>query len=167
MAAAMVEEEILRAFEAESVSPCITVPCKHMARFLEMLAGVPERKLIYPAREEEGLGIYVGAYLAGAFPVMIIQNSGFGTLPNAYCSLAQFYEIPMFFLLSYRGEGSEPVPAQMKMGVVTSPLLELVGIETHLLERPSQVSEVHDHLRAFKKEKKSRALLARPGFWKG
>ena len=121
--------------------------------------------LIYPAREEEGLGICAGAYLAGRFPVMILQNSGLGNLVNAYCSLNKYFEIPVFFIISHRGGADEPVAAQKPMGAISKALLDLLGIRNHSLDRPEQACEVIGHLQRYREDRRSAGLLLPPGFW--
>ena len=118
------------------------MPCRQLAPLLYLLERDPGRNLIYPAREEEGLGICAGAYLAGFFPVMIIQNSGLGNLVNAYCSLNQFFEIPVFFMISHRGGAMEPIDAQKPMGAITPRLLDILNIPSTELTGPDQAEEV-------------------------
>src|SRR5690242_15392538 len=46
------------------------------------------------AREEEGLGINAGAWMAGRRGILLMQTSGFATLPNALASLSVPFQIP-------------------------------------------------------------------------
>jgi len=159
-------EKILNALFSENISPCITVPCKCLAPLLERLENIPARELIYPAREEEGLGICAGAYLAGRFPILIIQNSGLGNLVNAYCSLNRYFQIPVFFLISHRGDETEKIEAQKPMGSITVQLLDILGIEHFKFERPEQFNEMGIHLRVYKAQRKSQAILLSPKIWR-
>jgi len=161
-----VEAEITAALEAEDIRPCVTVPCKLLARLLRGLEALPERELMYATREEEGLGICAGAYLAGRLPVLICQNSGLGNLVNAYCSLNRFFGIPVFFLISHRGTGEEPVAAQRPMGAVVGRLLDVMGVEHFTLDDPAQAPEIGAHLRAYRSSRRSRALLLPRSFWR-
>src|SRR5258707_11407360 len=45
------------------------------------------------AREEEAVGIVAGAWMGGLRGIVLMQTSGFGTLPNAIASLAVPYQI--------------------------------------------------------------------------
>ena len=162
-----VHKQVLAALARADISPCIAVPCRHFMDLLLDLQGEPDRMLIYPAREEEGLGICAGAYLAGRFPIMIIQNSGLGNLVNAYCALNQFYSIPVFFLVSYRGDHNEKIAAQCPMGKICQRLLDLMDVENFVLDDPGQAPEILDHLQAYRAGRRSRAILLRPTFWKG
>jgi len=46
-------------------------------------------------REEEALGILTGAWTGGLRGVLLMQTSGFATLPNVLASLAVPYQIPL------------------------------------------------------------------------
>ena len=160
-----VHETIAEALKRADISPCVAVPCKNLAALLLILERQPERMVIYPTREEEGVGICAGAYLAGRFPILICQNSGLGNLVNAYASLNQFYEIPVFLLVSYRGDEREKIAAQKPMGAISKDLLDLLGIENHTLDRPDHASQVLGHLEQYRRQRCSRALLLPSGFW--
>lgn len=162
---ASVEQVILEALEAAGISPCVAVPCKRMAPLLEQLEALPQRRLIYPTREEEGLGICAGAFLAGAFPVMLIQNSGLGNLVNAYCSLNQYFGIPLMLLISQRGDAEEKVDAQNPMGSISADLLNLLGFEQHTFDRPQQAVQVAALVQTYRRERRSIAALLQGGFW--
>jgi len=161
-----VETEILAALDSVDIRPCVTVPCKLLAPLIRALEMVPERELMYVAREEEGLGICAGAYLAGCFPILICQNSGLGNLVNAYCSLNQFFDVPVFFLISHRGTEGERVAAQRPMGRITPALLDIMGVEHFTLANPEQATEIRGHLEAYRTARRSRALLLPHSFWR-
>lgn len=149
-----------------NIRPCIAVPCKSLAILLQRLELLPERRLLYPAREEEGVGIAAGAFLAGQYPVLLCQNSGLGNLVNAYCSLNQFFDIPLFFLISFRGTADEPVAAQKPMGAITKELLSLLRIEWHVLDAPEQAERIENYFSDYVEQRRSKALLLPPSFWR-
>jgi len=160
-----VVDAIVAGLGEADIRPCVSLPCKNLARLLERLEREPERLLIFPAREEEGLGICAGAYLAGSFPAMIIQNSGLGNLVNAYSSLNRFFDIPVFFLVSHRGDEREKIAAQKPMGAISERLLDLLGIPWSKLDRPDQAGEVGAVLREYRATRRSHAVLLPSGFW--
>ena len=55
------------------------------------------------AREEEALGIVAGAWMGGLRGIVLMQTSGFATLPNALASLAVPFQIPSLMMVSERG----------------------------------------------------------------
>ncbi|MFM9816050.1 hypothetical protein ACKI16_47185, partial [Streptomyces scabiei] len=54
-------------------------------------------------REEEAVGIVSGAWMAGMLGAVLMQTSGFATLPNTLASLAVPYQIPLIMVVSERG----------------------------------------------------------------
>ena len=65
-----------------------------------------------------------------------MQNSGLGNTVNPITSLTDecLYNIPMLLLIGWRGEpGKHDEPQHLKMGKLTLPLLELLGIKYSLL----------------------------------
>lgn len=100
----------------------------------------PEMTLVQLAREEEGVGVSVGAHLAGVRSAMLMQNHGLLASVNAIVSLAQLYRVPLLMLVSYRGGFGEEHPWQTEGGGVTEEVLHALRIPYLLLERPDEVA---------------------------
>ena len=79
-------------------------------------------------REEEGMGICAGAYLGNKLPCIMMQNTGIGNSVNSIVSLLQLYQMPVVFLISYRGTSGEPVGAQAGMASITEEILDTLRI---------------------------------------
>jgi sulfopyruvate decarboxylase subunit alpha len=54
-------------------------------------------------REEEGIGIAGGLALAGARPLLIVQDNGLGNALTALTTFAQPYHLPLLLIVSQRG----------------------------------------------------------------
>ncbi|MGH2352104.1 MAG: thiamine pyrophosphate-binding protein [Chloroflexota bacterium] len=54
-------------------------------------------------REEEGIGIAGGLAIAGAKPLLIVQDNGLGNALTALTTFAQPYHLPILILVSQRG----------------------------------------------------------------
>ena len=108
----------------------LSVPCKLLANMITILEN--DKDIYYSAipREEEGMGICAGAYLGGKFPCIMMQNTGIGNSVNAIVSLIQLYQLPIIFLISYRGTPGEKVGAQGSMAKVTEDILNTLRIPT-------------------------------------
>ncbi|HVT56962.1 MAG TPA: thiamine pyrophosphate-binding protein [Thermoanaerobaculia bacterium] len=100
----------------------------------------PEMTLVRLAKEEEGVGVSVGAHLAGLRSAMLLQNHGLLASVNGIVSLAQLYRVPLLMLVSYRGGFGEEHPWQTEGGGVTEELLRALRIPYLLLERADQVA---------------------------
>lgn len=159
------ENAVREALHEHGIGLCISVPCKYIAQLLTDVGGDQRFKLIFPSREEEGLGIAAGAHLAGRGSVMLIQNSGLGNMVNAYCSLNLYYDIPLCLIITHRGDELEKIPAQAPMGSRTEKLLDLLGIQTMTLRRAEDLPRLKQGLERYANEKKSVAFLTKKTFW--
>jgi sulfopyruvate decarboxylase subunit alpha len=84
------------------------------------------------SREEEGVGVCMGANLAGKRCALLMQNAGMLNACNALTTSARQIEIPMLLLVLYAGalnDMSFPM-----LGLVTEPVLGALGIPTYVLE---------------------------------
>ena len=106
----------------------LSVPCKLLANMIKILE--KDKDVYYSAipREEEGMGICAGAYLGNKLPCVMMQNTGIGNSVNSIVSLLQLYQMPVVFLISYRGTSGETVGAQAGMASVTEEILNTLRI---------------------------------------
>jgi len=106
----------------------LSVPCKLLSNMIAILE--EDKEVFYSAvpREEEGMGICAGAFLGNKLPCIMMQNSGIGNSINAIVSLLQLYQVPVVFLISFRGTPGESVGAQGGMASVTEEILETLKI---------------------------------------
>lgn len=97
----------------------------------------PPSKHIITANEGAAVGLAAGYHLATRkFPVVYMQNSGFGNTVNPLLSLAdpKVYSIPMLLLIGWRGEpGKKDEPQHLVQGKVMSSLLTDLGIQYEVL----------------------------------
>lgn len=77
------------------------VPCSMLSGIIELLTD--KNKYLPATREDEAIGIAVGAYLAHKKPVVLMQNSGFCNSIGHIKSLVNLYNIPVLFIISMRG----------------------------------------------------------------
>lgn len=82
-------------------------------------------------REEEAVGIVTGAWMAGTRGAVLMQTSGFATLPNALASLAMACQIPALLFVSERGTLGEFNLGQALVWRTMRPALDALGIEHH------------------------------------
>jgi phosphonopyruvate decarboxylase len=97
----------------------------------------PATHHIIAANEGAGIGIAAGYHMStGKYPVVYMQNSGFGNAINPILSLAhpQVYSIPMLLLVGWRGEpGKKDEPQHMVQGKVMTNLLSSMNIPFEVL----------------------------------
>ena len=96
------------------------------------------------AREEEAAGIICGAYMAGLRGLMLMQTSGFATLPNVIASLACAAQIPLVMIVSERGTLGEFNLGQSMVARTMRPLLDSLGVEHHTISRLDETEFIVD-----------------------
>ena len=111
-----------------------TVPDYIVTQALEHLWADPKCTVVTTCREEEGLGLLSGAYLAGRRGALLMQNSGLGNCVNTLGSLNVASQIPVVLVISHRGDLAEFNPAQVPMGQATERILDALDIR-HLMPR--------------------------------
>jgi len=119
-----------------------SVPCKLLGGFIKEMENDSEIGYIPTNREEEGLGICTGAYMTGKTPVLVMQNTGVGTLITSLCSLGLYFRIPITMIISHRGSPGEPIGAQVPMGTAAQTLLQTINIPTYMFSDPSDVKKI-------------------------
>lgn len=122
------DSKILTALKAAGTDYFLSVPCKLLGGLIESLEQDHSVQYYPVTREEEGLGMCLGASLAGRLPCILMQDSGLGNCVNAFASTLQYYQTPMVLVISLRGTPGEKVGAQVPMGMMTKDLLALLRI---------------------------------------
>ncbi len=80
----MASEELYEALTNCRLDFFVSVPCKLLANLIAKLEHDAD-VVYYPvSREEDGVGMACGAYLAGRRPAVVMQNSGFGNSANQF-----------------------------------------------------------------------------------
>jgi len=101
--------------------------------------------LTFPTtREEEALGIVAGAWMGGMRGIVLMQTSGFATLPNAIASLALPYQIPVLMMVSKRGTLGEFNVGQATVARTMRPVLDAMGMEHHTMSRLDEAEFILD-----------------------
>tara|TARA_B100000214_G_C23735298_1_gene520735 strand:+ start:79 stop:579 length:501 start_codon:yes stop_codon:yes gene_type:complete len=123
-----ISKKIINNLKKGGVDFYLSVPCKLLANMINILE--KDKDVYYSAvpREEEGMGICAGAFLGNKFPCLMMQNTGIGNSVNAIVSLLQLYNLPVVFLISYRGTPGEAVAAQAGMANITEEILSKLKI---------------------------------------
>ena len=108
------------------------------------------------AREEEGLGILSGAFMAGRRGILLMQTSGFATLPNVIASLPIPYQIPTLMMVSERGTLGEFNIGQQLVARTMRPVLDTLLVESPTMTRLDEVEFILD--RAMRSEEHTSEL---------
>lgn len=137
---------VARVLKANKVSLVAYVPDKVLAPLIRRLHADDYFTVINPAREEEAVGIVTGAYLAGTRGIVLMQTSGFATLPNVLASLALPFQIPLLMMVSERGTLGDHQLGQAIVCSTLRPILEALKIEHFAIQRQEDLEFVTDRM---------------------
>jgi sulfopyruvate decarboxylase subunit alpha len=131
----MNSEDFCQLLKQHGFNLFVGVPCSTLKGILNHLMHDPEVMYVPATREDEAIGIAVGAHFGGRKPIVFMQNAGLGLSINAIASLVQLYRIPLLFLISWRGDTNQDAPEHHFMGSHTVKLLDAMEIPTFILSK--------------------------------
>jgi sulfopyruvate decarboxylase subunit alpha len=132
---------VFNALKDNGVRIMSALPETWLVHLIRMAEDDPDTTLVRLAKEEEGVGISMGAHLAGVKSAMLMQNHGFLASVNGIVSGAQLYRIPLLMLISHRGSFGERDPWQTEGGGVTEEVLRALRIAYDRLDEPATAAE--------------------------
>jgi len=133
-----------QAFKDHGVRLVPYVPDNVLRPLLEGIHADPFFTTFPCAREEEAIGIATGAIMAGTRAAVLMQTSGFATLPNVLASLVVASQVPVVMVVSERGTMGEFNPGQAIVCRTMRPILDSMGIEHHTMSRLDEAAFVAD-----------------------
>ncbi|MFZ4821982.1 MULTISPECIES: thiamine pyrophosphate-binding protein [Pseudomonas] len=137
-------EQIFSEFKALGVKQVAYVPDAGHAKLIRMCDEDPEIHSVSLTTEEEGIAQLGGAWIGGQRGVLLIQSSGVGNCINML-SLQHETRMPLFMIVTMRGEWGEFNPWQVAMGKSTQAVLEDSGVHVYRADSPE---EVHPNITA-------------------
>ena len=121
-------EIIIDSLKLSDTSLIAYVPDISIDRVTSKIDEDPYFHLVSCTREEEAVGIAVGAYATGRNSAVFLQSSGFGNSINAIASLCIPARTPIPIFMNMRGGPGEFNIAQVPMGRATRPILDQLGL---------------------------------------
>lgn len=132
---------VYNALKSCGVGLVSALPETWLVHLVRMAEDDPEMILVRLAKEEEGVGVSMGAHLAGMPSALLMQNHGFLASVNGIVSGAQLYRIPLLILVSHRGHMGEKDPWQTEGGLRTERVLDALEVPYGRLDEPAAVPE--------------------------
>jgi sulfopyruvate decarboxylase TPP-binding subunit len=137
--------EIVRAsLKANDVKLIVYVPDRVFTPLIEALHADMYFTTFAATREEEALGIITGAWMGGMRGAVLMQTSGFGTIPNALASLVVPSQIPALIFVSERGTLGEFNLGQAMVYKTMRPVLNSLAVENVTITRHDELGFVLD-----------------------
>ncbi|MDX2203734.1 MAG: thiamine pyrophosphate-binding protein [Hyphomicrobiaceae bacterium] len=138
------DETLARTLKDNGVKLVTYVPDRVLAPLIARLHADDHFVALAATREEEAVGIVSGAWMAGMLGVVLMQTSGFATLPNALASLAVPYQIPLIMVVSERGTLGEFNAGQAMVCRTMRPVLDSLAMEHHTITRLDELEFIAD-----------------------
>ena len=109
----------------------IGVPDSTMKYFIDQ--GFKRKRVLIATREDEAIGIASGFALSKSNSLVFMQNAGFANSISTITSLVQLYEIPLIFLIGWRGYLKEDAPEHVKIGKIQPNLLKILDLQGKII----------------------------------
>ena len=126
------QRKIFQYFKRNKIENFVGVPDSTLKHFID--EGLKSKKILIANREEEAIGIGTGMILANSPTLMFMQNAGFANSISTITSLVQLYEIPIIFLIGWRGFLKDYAPEHEKIGKIQPDLLKNLNLENRILD---------------------------------
>ena len=137
----------------------IGVPDSTIKYFIER--GLKKKKVIVATREEEAIGIAVGMSLSNSSSLVFMQNAGFANSLSAITSLVQLYQIPIIFLIGWRGFLKKDAPEHEKIGKIQPKLLKTLNLESKILDEKNWKNSCDWALRKIRDQRTCALIIKR------
>ena len=156
---AIIQKKIFDYLAKKKIQNFIGVPDSTMKHFIEH--GFKKKKIIITTREEEAIGIAVGMTLSQSNSLVFMQNAGFANSLSTITSLVQLYEIPMIFLLGWRGFLQNDAIEHTKIGKIQPKLLQALSLQSKILNEKNWKPTCDWALKLIKEQKPCALILKR------
>jgi sulfopyruvate decarboxylase alpha subunit len=137
-------ETILATLKSNDVKLVVYVPDRVLTPLIKVIHDDPFFTAFPCTREEEAIGIITGAWMGGMKSAVLMQTSGFTTLPNVLASLVVPCQIPALIFVSERGTLGEFNLGQALVCRTMRPVLDSLAMEHHTITREDELAFIVD-----------------------
>lgn len=137
-------EIVLATLKANDVKLIVYVPDRVFTPLIKAIHADTFFTTFAATREEEALGIISGAWMGGLRGAVLMQTSGFGTIPNALASLVVPSQIPALIFVSERGTLGEFNIGQALVCKTMRPVLDSLAVENITITRQDELAFITD-----------------------
>jgi sulfopyruvate decarboxylase alpha subunit len=137
-------EIVVAALKANDVKLVVYVPDRVFTPLIKAIHADAFFTTFPCTREEEALGILTGAWMGGLRGAVLMQTSGFATIPNALASLVVPSQIPALIFVSERGTMGEFNIGQALVCKTMRPVLDSLAVENITITRHDELAFILD-----------------------
>jgi sulfopyruvate decarboxylase alpha subunit len=93
-------------------------------------------------REESAIGLCSGAYMGAMGSAALMGASGFMTVIYAITKINYTYEIPLFLLLTLRGEPGDHHKHHVSNGLYMRRVLDAINLPYQVVDQPDEIASI-------------------------
>ena len=123
--------------------------------------GLKKNKILITTREEEAIGIAAGMTLSQNPSLVFMQNAGFANSISTITSLVQLYEIPLIFLIGWRGYLKNDAPEHEKIGKIQPKLIEILALDSKIITEKNWKESCNWALKKIRNQKPCALIVKR------
>ena len=127
----IIQQKIFHHLLKNNIENFIGVPDSTLKFFID--EGIKMNKTIIANREDEAIGIAAGMALSNSNSVVFMQNAGFANSLSTITSLIDLYQIPLIFVIGWRGFLKNDAPEHEKIGKVQPKLMEILALDSKII----------------------------------
>ena len=127
------QRAVFKYFKKKKISKFVGVPDSTLKHFIDEC--LKNNNIIITTREEEAIGISVGFSLSKSKTLVFMQNAGFANSLSTITSLVQLYNIPIIFLIGWRGYLKNDAPEHEKIGRIQPELIKALELQNKTLDK--------------------------------
>ncbi|MGA2552978.1 MAG: thiamine pyrophosphate-binding protein [Burkholderiaceae bacterium] len=132
-------QQIFHELKSLNVTHIAYVPDAGHSQLIRYCDADPGMHSVGLTTEEEGIAMMAGAWLGGERGAVLLQSSGVGNCINML-SLQHETRMPLFMLVTMRGEWGEFNPWQVAMGKSTETVLSASGVYVYRADSEEDVA---------------------------
>ena len=156
-----IQRKVFNNLLENNIENFIGVPDSTLKHFIDEC--LKNNNIIITTREEEAIGIASGMSLSKSNTLVFMQNAGFANSISTFTSLVKLYEIPLIFLIGWRGYLPDDAPEHLKIGKIQVDLLKIIGLRSQIITEQNWKKKCDWALKQIK-DKKPCALVIRRMF---
>ena len=154
-----IQKKIFDYLIKNKVQNFVGVPDSTLKYFIEQ--GLKKNKILIATREEEAIGIATGMTLSQSASLVFMQNAGFANSISTITSLIQLYEIPLIFLIGWRGYLKNDAPEHEKIGKIQPMLIEILGLNSKIITEKNWKASCNWALKKIQNQKPCALIIKR------
>ncbi|HBA38779.1 MAG: hypothetical protein A2W66_09390 [Deltaproteobacteria bacterium RIFCSPLOWO2_02_56_12] len=138
-------DEIVREVKRAGIRIVVALPDRMTSEhLLKPILRNPDFRVLQVCKEDEGISICSGLYCADQRALLLIQYTGLLDSMNSLSRIAVEGQNPVCMMVGLLGKEPGVPPAQSKRyGLrIVVPILDVMGIEHHLIESSQDVSKI-------------------------